>query len=363
MMNHNLPTLTIRFEIDKAGGGYYGLTCWKTFWQAVDPANIGGVSLFEGDSDATLNGRERVFLIGVQTIEPSTLSVLKQALSSSEAFIRVAATPMFLEEPGGQGEPLVKAGEIDRKGNLLGTIGAASSALGELQRERRQPLDATPATVLPRVIPFSSRTTDLPEVASLAELEALAKKRFTPPDIYEYASMWLNPEELCDFVERYESQILIQWYEYGPDILRITVFWKNPQLEHCIEFRGFCPSPTPAEAVNRLTGEWKAASSYDRNPSVRRYVDALPQLADIQGRYQRNFEGQGNGGLFSYYEDPGQLPVRDLWPRLCQRAEQLGLPMSRHQTKARSSLPYLGSISARLASRWNNRKKGPANGI
>lgn len=77
----NMPTIGVRFDIEKAGGGYYGFACWKVFWQAITPHEIGVASLSEGDTAATLNGRENVFCIAVQSLDNRATAKIKTALT------------------------------------------------------------------------------------------------------------------------------------------------------------------------------------------------------------------------------------------------------------------------------------------
>lgn len=135
-MIRNMPTIGVRYDIDKAGGGYYGFACWKIFWQAITPEEIGGASLYEGDTAATLNNQERVFCIAIQSLDTEATAKIKAALTQSEAFKRVCANPMFVEGSSCAAEPLSDAGRIDAEGNLAGDAGASRSALGAVKKER-----------------------------------------------------------------------------------------------------------------------------------------------------------------------------------------------------------------------------------
>ncbi|MFA5014169.1 MAG: hypothetical protein WC549_01325 [Actinomycetota bacterium] len=134
-MISNMPGIGARFDIGKVGGGYYGFTCWKIFWQAINPEEIGVASLYEGDTVATLNGRENVFCIAVQSLDSSAIAKIKEALTRSEAFKQVCAAPMFFEGSSCAVGPLLDAGRIDAAGNLVGDAGASRSALGAVKKE------------------------------------------------------------------------------------------------------------------------------------------------------------------------------------------------------------------------------------
>ena len=160
----NMPTIGVRFDIEKAGGGYYGATCWKILWQAINPEDIGVASLYEGDTAATLDGRENVFCIAVQTLDSGALAKIKAALTQSEAFKGVCASPMFVEGSSCATEPLPDAGRIDAEGNLVGDAGASRSSLGAVKKERAATSQAAEDVRIPeRTKPASDRTRTLPD--------------------------------------------------------------------------------------------------------------------------------------------------------------------------------------------------------
>ena len=133
----DVPTIGIRFDIDKVGGGYYGYHCWKTFWQAIEPGQITAAALYDGDTAATLSSRENVFCLVVQSPDTACLSKIKAALNASDRFKEVSATPAFIEDSSYIREPLVEAGRIDSKGDFIGDAGASSDALRDVQKEKQ----------------------------------------------------------------------------------------------------------------------------------------------------------------------------------------------------------------------------------
>jgi hypothetical protein len=118
----------IRFDIGKAGEGYYGLTCWSVFWRAIHPADLGPASLFDGDTAATLRREENVFCIVVQDLQPEAVRAIKGALDRQTEFKRLCANPMFVEGAACGTEVLSEVGAIDSAGNLSGRAGASRSA-------------------------------------------------------------------------------------------------------------------------------------------------------------------------------------------------------------------------------------------
>ena len=43
----NLPTIGVRFDINKIDSGSYGVECWKIFWRNISPSQISGALLFD----------------------------------------------------------------------------------------------------------------------------------------------------------------------------------------------------------------------------------------------------------------------------------------------------------------------------
>lgn len=172
--------------------------------------------------------------------------------------------------------------------------------------------------------PASARTVTLPDVNSLLEFEQVLAARFRHAGAFRYARWWVTPGELSDLAERYRSQILVRWDEYGADVLRLSLFWREPRASRRLEFTGFRPFPSRSEALRELREPWGTDSI---EPGLTEYLDALPGLADVRGRFQLNFEGQPNGGLLADYG--GDTVAADqLWSRLMARAAQLGLPLA-----------------------------------
>jgi hypothetical protein len=154
----NMPTIGARFDIEKAGSGYYGFTCWKVFWQAINPEEIGVASLYEGDTAATLNGRENAFCIAVQSLDSRAIVKIKTALTESEQFKQVCANPMFVEGLSCAAEPLPDAGRIDANGNIVGDAYASRSAYDAVKKELVTPAEipVTPTTAKKVEVPAAT---------------------------------------------------------------------------------------------------------------------------------------------------------------------------------------------------------------
>ena len=132
----NLPHIAIRFDIAKIESGDYGIACWKIFWRCADLQRLKGAMLFEGDSAATLNGKENVYCIAVQPVShPEVLSDIRKALEVSPEYQRMAAWPRFIEPEHLSDEPLVPAGQVDSEGNVIGKTRNSRVALEKVRRE------------------------------------------------------------------------------------------------------------------------------------------------------------------------------------------------------------------------------------
>lgn len=328
----NMPTIGVRFDIDKAGGGYYGFACWKIIWQAINPEEIGVSYLYEGDTAATLNGRERVFCIAVQSLDSAAIGKIKAALTQSEAFKRVCASPMFVEGSSCAAEPLPDAGRIDAEGSLIGDAGASRSALGTVKKERTAATLAGKEVPIPeRPKPASDRTRKLPAISSFKELKTLLGKEFTPKEYPKDCGVnyWLTPEELCDVVERYADLILVYYHEYScgasEDMCCVRLFEKTPPGREPIEFIGLYPFASTSDARS-FGQDWRSAPEYAK---------AMPRLADVRGKYHFNF-GKGSENWLDEPFDPKEgIPPESLWGRLYRRKERLLADLAKEEEIAK----------------------------
>jgi hypothetical protein len=315
----NMPTIGVRFDIDKAGGGYYGFACWKILWQGINPDEIRIASLYEGDTAATLNGQERVFCIAIQSLDSEAIAKIKAALSQNDAFKLVCANPIFVEGSSCSTEPLVDAGRIDAEGNLVGVAGASRSALGAVKKERTKPSEAAEEFPIPeRAKPASEQTRKLPAISSFKNLKAFLGKQFTPKEYPKDCgeTYWMTPEELCDIVEKYADLILVDYEEYScgasEDMCCVRLFEKNPPGREPIELVGLYPFASISDAYS-YGQDWGSAP---------KYAKAMPRLADVRGKYHFNFH-QGNENWLNESFDPKQgIPPESLWQRLYPRKQR-----------------------------------------
>lgn len=322
-MLSNVPTIGIRFDIDKLQSGSYGVAAWKVFWRTIDPKEIRGALFFEGDTAATLANRERVFCIAVQSMNAETVKRVQSVLRANPEYQKVCAEPMFIEGSRCTGEPLPGAGKVDSAGDLVGDAWNARSALGTVKKERQPATEesASLGQAPSRPKPASVRTRDLPSLTTFEELRKFVKKTFTPKECEVLYTYWMTPEELCDLVEQYADMLEVQFDEYScprsEDLCSVRLFQKSPPEGRPIELIGLFPFPSRADAARFL-------EEYTSNP---KYSRVLPKLAGIVGKYQLNFgQGTENSRDITYEKDK-EIPASELWPKLYARRVRLGMPV------------------------------------
>ena len=319
----NMPALGIRFDIDKVESGSYGIECWKMFWRAVDVQRLVGALLFEGDTAATLNGRENVYCIAVQSFNRAVLSEIQAALEQSAEFQKVAASPKFIEDHRVAVEPLPQAGQVDSAGNLVGQAFNSRIALGAVRNEKQRLIGQRqlPTPVPERKKPASSRTANLPSISSLKELLDFLLINFGEKDKWQF---WLTPEELCDIVERYANVLQVQYYEsscgLSEDMTYVSLFNKGKAGEN-IALHGLFPFPTELEAKQFC---------HDRTINLEYLFGQLERLWGIRGKFATNFTGKSHSNWVDakYYKKEWDIDAFDLWPRFCSRRATLGIASS-----------------------------------
>lgn len=95
------PTFAVAFSIDQLGGGAYGSRAWETVWQYCDPEVAVGAVLFEGDSSATLQGLERVYVCAFYGLSGTTQSQFQSNLQKCKptGYLRCDASIFLASEP------------------------------------------------------------------------------------------------------------------------------------------------------------------------------------------------------------------------------------------------------------------------
>lgn len=109
----------VLFDIDELGGGMYGMAAYRVFFGALDPSQLSGCRVFDGDVRATLDGSARTYCIAVQALQSSQVDYIRatmRQLASSSGLLPVERR--FIEGNVVGREPLVPAGVVDEKGTL-----------------------------------------------------------------------------------------------------------------------------------------------------------------------------------------------------------------------------------------------------
>jgi hypothetical protein len=322
-----MPTIGVRFDIDKVGGGYYGYACWKIFWRAINPQALAGGLLHEGDTAATLAGQERVFCLAIQSSDTAVIDRVRTALTASEEFKAVCASPMFVEGQPCARERLPEAGKIDLSGDLLGNTGASRTALGAVREEREAAAAARQVTppAVPRTTSASERTRNLPKLHSFEALRTLLGKSFTAKEYPPRCGVmyWVTPEELCDIVEEYADLVLVEFRQYScsasEDMCGVSLFEKHPPGTRPIEFLGLYPFASVEDAA-RFGEDWRSAPEY---------ADALPRLAGIRGRYHFNFFKGSESPRSEPFPAEQGIPPNSLWNCISARLDRVGAELKR----------------------------------
>lgn len=130
-----LPTLGIRFDLNKLETNGYKTTCWKILFQVVSPRVLAGASLFEGFSRQTLKNQENVFCLGVQHPDATVLEQVKNTLKDYPDFLAVCSPFMFKEGNECREEPLSPVGQFNIKGQIIGKLASPHQALDELAKK------------------------------------------------------------------------------------------------------------------------------------------------------------------------------------------------------------------------------------
>jgi len=295
----NLPALGVLFDWTLVGEATYGRRCWQIFWRAVDPSQIAASLLWEGDADCN----ERYYCIAIQSADAGKLNYIKEAISQSAEFKKIAGYPAFIEGAACTREPLVDAGRIDAAGDWVGSGGNAGVMLDVVRKEREPVDDGEPGQVLSRSA--SALTLALPKWASFADLDRYCRKTTGLPRVTDQEFFWITPEELCDIVESAVDIIDVYYQTYScansSDLCRIGLSDKIGG-SNGFSFYGLYPVPSVQHFVN----EWDFPAEYQK---------MRPVLAGIRGRYVMNFNRDSSSGIDSKY----LIEPASLWPKLYRR--------------------------------------------
>ncbi|HEX6377288.1 MAG TPA: hypothetical protein VFZ91_16390 [Allosphingosinicella sp.] len=170
-----------RFDIGKIDSGSYGDECWKTFWRVADGKLPAGAVLREGDTKASMDGKENVFCISLEHADPDVVAQLREAMLEDAGFRDLSATPPVADGADCLAEPLVQSGRIDSRGDLVGDAYNAGPALKAVRAENIGESRPAPASIAQPVIaplpPVASESTSDPlpaaQPGATAQFEAI----------------------------------------------------------------------------------------------------------------------------------------------------------------------------------------------
>lgn len=126
-MVSNLPTLGIYFDIarlDKLTNKFntpsYGFVGWKIIFGAIDIRKLeGDIFLFDGDTQRTLDGDEKVWCAAFQTKDRNLLEQIRSTIEDDREFKNVASQYKFKENDIVIREPLPESGCL-KNGKFVG---------------------------------------------------------------------------------------------------------------------------------------------------------------------------------------------------------------------------------------------------
>lgn len=321
-MNHNLPTLGIRFDINKADSVDYGGEFWKLFWRVIDVQKLCGAFLYEGDTSATVSGKENVYCIAIQCSSEAIFDDIQSAFEHNKDFQQLAASLKFVRGKDAVYEPLVSTGYIDAMGELIGGINSRSALKTVREEQDRAKTKEAPE----RIKPASIRTQNLPTLNNVNELRDFFKKVFVAQHSEGITDFWITPEELCDIIEHYAAFIGVQFVEsitteFSKDLCFVRVYQKDKENE----INKWKFELTSDEGIG-LIGLFSFISEAVVSEFVGRYAykpiyaQELPKLAGIDGKYQFNF---GNAIQPLEFKKYYTLPPENVWGSLWVRQQRL----------------------------------------
>lgn len=123
-----MAIIGILFDIDALGGGFYGQAAYRLLFNVVGRPSIRGVDLYDGDTAETLHlpgakahcGHDRIYCIALESKDDAMIRHIAERLAAStEAGLAPPECRLLLDHATVKAEPLVFAGAIDAKGNLV----------------------------------------------------------------------------------------------------------------------------------------------------------------------------------------------------------------------------------------------------
>ncbi len=304
--------LGILFDINKLDDVLYGSVAWDIFWGAIGAEGLpDGDRLYEGDTAATLDGRENVYCIAIESENRKILDHIRTRLAGDEAYLAVAFGERFIDTDAVNQEPLPLMGHFE-KGQIVGEHAInPRSALAKLRSILRPPPESASLPVSERSRPASTRSAELPVVANLDELIEVLGQYF-PGEGHEMRFS-LTPEELCDVVERYMDVFDVYWHVGVATVAEASSFvnfMPRGRRDSNIMLFGLMEFPSREDALR-----------YCERESI------TPKEWGLHGSLVHNFVGLKMVDTMSAdHLAPYVIRPDELWPRICGR--QIDLKIS-----------------------------------
>ena len=130
-----MPTIGLRFDIKRLdayhnAGCSYVFAAWTVIWKNINPAHIRNATLYGGDTQDTLAGRDNIYLAVIQFLDQTHVQVAREALIASDDFWGVAADAPFALPNNLPDEPLSLYGGITGDGGWAYIEGSDSFTYG-----------------------------------------------------------------------------------------------------------------------------------------------------------------------------------------------------------------------------------------
>jgi len=117
-----MAIIGVLFDIDALGGGWYGPTAYRIFFRAVGSQKLRMVNLFDGDTEATIDGSGgRIYCIAAEPPDAALIHHIEEKMAACRETGLCPPSRRFLRDVRAvKAEPLVFAGAIHADGVLLG---------------------------------------------------------------------------------------------------------------------------------------------------------------------------------------------------------------------------------------------------
>jgi hypothetical protein len=108
----------ILFDIDELGGGIYGRRAYEILFRRLDPMQLTICHIFDGDTEATLDGDANIYCIAFQATEQEKIHYIVDTLASHMDVGLLPAANRYLTGDVVRREPLVWSATIAFDGSL-----------------------------------------------------------------------------------------------------------------------------------------------------------------------------------------------------------------------------------------------------